>query len=252
MKTKANNFFVYKNMKTFLSTLFLGILFVGLFQINYASLLPIKKIRAQGEFINVTEKMILDAIRNDVISGYLKINVQELQTKIEKLAWVKLASVRRVWPDSIVVTIKEQKAFAIWNDNGLLNEVGEQFKPKIISDKKLPVLSGPEKLNIKVMNEYKIFEAQLNRINLSIDEFNLDDRRAIYIQLSNDIKISLGRNEYQKKLKRFITAYKLNLRKYSNNIEYIDMRYTNGFAIKLKETTQTKNAKNVLRSGVDV
>ncbi len=242
----------FKGTKTIVSTVVVALVALMINQINFDSILPIKKIRAQGEFENVTEKMILDAIKNDVIGGYLKVNVHKLQAKIEQLAWVKVAAVKRVWPDSIVVTIKEQKAQAIWKNTGLLNELGEKFKPVKISELELPVLSGPENLNVKVMNEYKFFESQLNKIDLSINEFNLDDRRAIYINLTNNIKISLGRSDYQLRLKRFITAYDLNLKKYSDKIEYVDMRYTNGFSIKWKENTQAAQAENILRGVLDV
>ncbi len=242
----------FKGTKVIVSTVIAAILVLMINQINFNTVLPIKKIRAQGEFENVTEEMILSAIKNDVIGGYLKVNVHKLQTKIEKLAWVKIAAVKRVWPDSIVVTITEQKAQAIWKNSGLLNEFGEKFKPKKISKYELPILSGPENLNVKVMNEYKFFESQLNKIDLSINEFNLDDRRAINMNLSNNIKISLGRSEYQKRLMRFITAYDLSLKKYADKIEYVDMRYTNGFSIKWKENTQAAQAENGLRGVLDV
>ncbi len=260
MKAKANNTRLHKSKKSkadskagynvnkyIFTTLFVGLLVFVFFQINFGVVLPIKKIRAQGEFVNVTEKMILDAISNDVDGGYFRVNVHNLKHKIEQLAWVKEASVRRVWPDSVVVTIEEQKAFAYWKDKGFLNQAGEYFEPKNIKSLKLPVLIGPENLNIKVMNIYKIFKLKLEKIDLSIAEINLDDRRAIYLQLSNNIKISLGRIEYETRLMRFITAYKINLKKYSNKIDYVDMRYTNGFSIKWKDNTQAADAGNVLK-----
>jgi cell division protein FtsQ len=262
MKAKAKNKKSHKNnnssldkvkgknsRKFVISTLFIGLLALAIYQINFDALLPIKKIRAQGEFENVTEKMILDAISDDVDGGYLRVNVHKLQLEIEQLAWVKEASVRRVWPDSVVVTIKEQKAHAYWKNTGLLNESGEYFEPKNIATLELPILSGPKKLNVKVMNIYKDFKMQLDKVGLNINEINLDDRRAIYLELSNDIKISLGRIEYDTRLKRFISAYRINLKKYSDNIDYVDMRYTNGFSIKWKENTQAAKAENVLMGG---
>ncbi len=239
--------------KRFIGIVVVVLVFIMLFlQINFNTLLPIKKIRAQGEFIKVTEKMILDAITNDVHGGYLKVNVHHLKTEIEQLPWVKIAAVRRVWPDSIVVTIKEQKAYAIWKSNALLNELGEKFEPKLIETNNLPFLNGPDNLNIKVMNEYKAIEAQLNTVGLTVSEFHLDARRAVNIKLTNSIQISLGRKQYQLRLKRFITAFKLSLRKHAKNIKYVDMRYTNGFSIKWKENTQAAKAENVLRGVLDV
>ncbi|MFV2059812.1 MAG: cell division protein FtsQ/DivIB [Gammaproteobacteria bacterium] len=253
MKAKAKNKNSQKEITTnnFIRKIILVALCIGLLtgvlsQISFDAILPIKKIRAQGEFINVTEKMILDAISDDVNGGYLRVNVHGLKLKIEELAWVKEAAVRRVWPDSVVVTIKEQTAYAFWKNNGLLNEQGEYFEPVNITALKLPVLMGPENIKEKVMTVYQELEDQLNKVELSVSEFKLDDRRAIYLQLSNDIKISLGRNEYRKRLMRFITAYKIDLKKYSNKIDYVDMRYTNGFSIKWKENTQATNAGNML------
>jgi len=241
-----------KNRKLIMSSLITILAIVAIGQINFDAILPIKKIRAQGEFINVTENMILDAITNDIKAGYLNVNVHKLQNKIEKLAWVKFAAVRRVWPDSIVVTITEQKAYAFWKNNSLLNEFGEQFKPKTITELTLPKLNGPDNLNLKVMSEYKNIARQLNEVNLSINEFTLDARRAINLSLSNDIKISLGRTNSEIRLKRFITAYKVSLQLQSKKIDYVDMRYTNGFSIKWKENTQAAKAADVLKGKLDV
>ncbi len=46
-----------------------------------------------------------------------QIHLKELQTKLEKLPWVRTAIVERYWPDTIKITIKEKMPLALWQNS---------------------------------------------------------------------------------------------------------------------------------------
>ena len=72
------------------------------------------------------------------------------------------ASVRRVWPDRLVIQLDEQLPVARWGDSALLNNEGKAFKPQNIgSFSELPRLSGPERAKRKVMRQYQQFSGLL-------------------------------------------------------------------------------------------
>ncbi len=65
----------------------------------------------------------LDIERGD---SMFKINTDLAQNRLEKIGWVSKASVYRMFPNTILVDIKERKPFAIWQRGGRLSIVDEK------------------------------------------------------------------------------------------------------------------------------
>lgn len=198
--------------------------------------LPVNKIRVHGEFINVNEAMLHSAVTNVVAGGYFNVDVDNVRKVVEKLPWVSEASVRRVWPDTLSVSIAEQKPVAISKKIGLINASGDVFKPeKKLAISKLPVFEGEQKLNKLMLSKYH----ELNQLLISIDKkivyLKLDARHALELTLDNSLKVVLGRDDTINRLERFILIYHKVLAKHIGDIEVIDLRYTNGMAISWKK-----------------
>lgn len=54
------------------------------------------------------------AIGADEGDALMKMDLQAIRERVEKLGWVSNARVSRNWPDTLFVQIKERKPFAIW------------------------------------------------------------------------------------------------------------------------------------------
>ena len=213
----------------------LSLLVMGLMKANEPGFMPIEKIRAQGEFINLTEAMLLSQAGN-IQGGYFNINVGSVQQKIESLAWVDRAYVRRLWPDTLMITVVEQKAQACWDDKGLINARGELFFP----DRKtfpagLPKLSGPDGTHGQLLEDYKNMSRIMAETGLLIQRISMDARRSLTLHFDNGMKILLGRVAHYVRLERFMRIYKKLLVTEINQLQQIDMRYTNGFTILRKQ-----------------
>ena len=217
------------------SAAIISLVVLGIMKLNDPSLLPIEKIRAQGSFVNLTEKMLVSKAGH-ISGGYFNIDVRSVQENIESLPWVDKAYVRRMWPDTLMITVSEQQAKAWWGDKGLINARGELFMP----DRKtfpvgLPVLSGPDESHKQLLEHYMTMSQTLLETGLVIQQLSMDARRSLTIHFENGLKIFLGRDEHYARLDRFMRMYKRILVTEISRIQQIDMRYTNGFTISRKQ-----------------
>ena len=207
--------------------------------------LPVNKIRVHGAFENVDEKMLHRAVSGVVAGGYFNVDVERVREVVEQLPWVSESSVRRVWPDTLSVSIVEQKPIAISKGLGLINANGDIFKPE---GKKLPaslpVFEGSQHLNKLMLSKYHEMNNLLVVIGRKITHLRFDARHALEINLDNGLKVVLGRDDIEKRLERFINIYKKTLASRASDIDVIDLRYTNGMAISWK--IKIKNNKGML------
>ena len=84
------------------------------------------------------------------------------------------------------------------------------------------------------------YKPEFASIGLSIRKVTVTSRRAWRIRLSNGIEVRLGRSNMDFRVSRLVKIYKSVLGKNSKNVHAIDMRYTNGFAVKWKSGRKIK------------
>lgn len=205
---------------------------LGLVQIQQPDTLPIRKIHAQGTFEHISENALRSVVGQTLAGGYFTVNVDEVQHAVTALPWVAEASVRRVWPDTLAISVTEQQAIAQWAKGGLVNQQGVLFKPEVITfPMNLPVLDGPVGMERNLTEYYRLAQKIIEPLSLHIHQLHMDSRHAIRLKLSNGIELILGREHTQSRLQRFARVYSKVLATRSADIERIDMRYSNGLAV---------------------
>lgn len=220
--------------------LLLFIMMLGLLveQLVDPSTLPIRKIRVSGALVHVNESMLNKAVMGKVSGGYFNVEVAAIREAVEQLPWVKTASVRRVWPDAIMINVMEQQPLAIWTSGGLLNTEGELFHPDTKSyPQGLLLFSAPSGMELAATELYRDIVFQLASTKLLFSHLQLDDRRAVKLHLNNGIELVLGREEQLLRLQRFMKIYEQTLAAHAARIKRIDLRYSNGMAVQWKTTT---------------
>lgn len=222
-----------------------AILFYAENHLSHPQTLPVNKIRVHGAFVNVDEAMLHRAIAGVIAGGYFNVDVEHVREVVEQLPWVHKASVRRVWPDTLSVSVVEQKPVAISKSFGLINQKGEVFKPvNMLSTETLPVFEGSVEANKIMLQKYYEMNAMLAEINRKITYLKFDARYALELKLDNGVKVVLGRDNTETRLKRLTRIYNKILLARINDIESVDLRYTNGMAIGWKKNI--KNTKDML------
>lgn len=204
----------------------------GVVELRKPGTLPIKKIHAVGSFVKVDETMLRAVIAKVLDGGYFAVNVSEVQQAVESLAWIKSASVSRIWPDTISINVVEEQATAVWARGGLVNQQGAIILPFEKSyPAGLPDFNGPVGMERNMTEFYKQARDVIGSLGLEIKSLNLDSRGAYVLELSNDIELLLGKEHIQSRLDRFARVYKKVLVKRATEIAKIDMRYSNGLAV---------------------
>ncbi|MDQ7090813.1 MAG: cell division protein FtsQ/DivIB [Methylococcales bacterium] len=200
-----------------------------------ADLLPIKYVRIAGIYQHIVKDDIKQALLKQVLTGFLNADMQAIQIELLDLPWIAQVKVRRIWPDTIEVKIYEQYPIARWGDIGLLNEDGDLFIPDNLAKfNKLPLLKGPEGLEKKLMPMMKRLQGLLAQQSLVLQTFNVNDRRAWDLRLSNGLKLRLGQKNPLKKLNRFLITLPILKKNQRRAIEKVDLRYSNGYAVTWK------------------
>ena len=88
---------------------------------------PLKKLRISGEFIQVSDQALREAVKDDAGIGFFAVDLDRLRDRVEALPWVARAEVRKQWPDTLLIRVIERKAVARWGEDRLLSADGEIF-----------------------------------------------------------------------------------------------------------------------------
>lgn len=211
---------------------------------------PFKVLRVEGSFEHVTTPQLSAIIGPYAADGFFETDVQAIKQALEDLPWVARASVRRVWPDVLHVTVMEERAAARWGSEGLVNPAGEVFYPaeRAAELQNLPLLEGPPRTSVQVMNAYVKLTGQLSPLGLGVTRLSMDARRAWQLTLNNGMKLTLGRKDSERQIERFVRFYPGTLDGRIADVEEVDLRYSNGFAVQWRlsgsDAARRPGAKN--------
>ncbi len=193
----------------------------------------ITQVSVTGRFQRVSAGEVEQAVKARVREmGLISVDLAAVQRAVEQLPWVDSATVERQWPRALNIRVAEQVAAARWGANGLLNTRGELF----ISEARhippeLPRLSGPRGTEAEVARRYLAAQGQLLEAGMRLTAVRLDARGAWEFDLDNGITVRLCRRQVEERFQRFVQAGVSQIASHASDINYIDMRYTNGFAI---------------------
>jgi len=151
---------------------------------------------------------------------------------VQALDWVDRANVGRQWPDTLIVRVTEHQAAARWGASALLNVRGELFTEQSQHQfPELPSLAGPSGSERDVARRYLAVRGKLAEADLTLESLELDERGSWRLVLGGGQEIRLGRRDIDERLYRFFDIVAPALAAQLGRVEYLDLRYTNGFAV---------------------
>lgn len=204
----------------------------GLTALTWALDRPVRVISMDGSFQRVSPGQIEKAVAPYARAGFMSADLDDIQRAVETLAWVEHARIQRRWPNSLHVTVIEQTAAARWGESGLLNTRGQLFvRSATHVPAELPRLSGPEGTESQVAQRYLAVQGRMLEAGMRIAALRLDERGAWEMDLDSGVTVRLGRRDVDARLDRFIRTASQVISHRLNDITYVDMRYSNGFAI---------------------
>ena len=182
-------------------------------------------------------------LRNGVIGkikgNFFTTNLEQVRTAFESVPWVRRATVRREWPDQLIVEVEEHEALGTWGEDGrLLSVKGDVFTANLAEadeDHALPEFAGPEGSEHEVLARFAELRTWFAPLKLLPESLSLSSRYAWTVKLDNGMSVALGREQDKTTLKtrveRLVSVYGQLAGLIPNGIDTIDMRYPNGMAL---------------------
>ncbi len=192
----------------------------------------ITSIEISGPFQRVSALQIEEAISGQVGAGFVGADLELIREDIVAHPWIDQARVARRWPSRLSITVTEQVPAAVWGEDGLLNTRGDLFITGLQRvPPELPRLSGPDDKSSEVAERYLKVREQLLPAGLDLKSIHLDARGSWNMILANGVEIRLGRRDVASRTDLFLDVVANIITSRASDIDYVDMRYGNGFTI---------------------
>ncbi len=191
----------------------------------------LREVRIAGALRHVSAVELESAVRAHLHGTFFTFDIAALRAAFERVAWVRKAQVRRHWPDRLEVTLEEHVPYARWGEAELVNTQGEVFRADYANP--LPVFVGPAGSATEIAIQYEHFRRTLAAAGRTPVFVQVSPRRAWQIRLDDGLVVELGRTDVESRLARFVAAYDRTVARVGRRIEYVDLRYANGFAARV-------------------
>lgn len=193
----------------------------------------LREVRIDGELKHVTREQVEDVVRREIGGGFFTVNLAVARSAFERLPWVRGANVRRQWPARLDVALEEHVPIARWGSAALVNTHGEVFRAAY--DGELPVFVGPEGAAREIAIQYRYFQRSLGTIGQAPVQVQVNPRRAWQVKLQSGLTLELGRENIEARLARFVALHERTIGRLGRRVDYVDLRYANGFAVRIPE-----------------
>jgi cell division protein FtsQ len=195
--------------------------------------LPIRQVRIEGEFRQLSQPELQAIVLEHLRGGFFSVNMVAVRDAVRTEPWVREVWVQRVWPDALQVSVREQVAVARWGEIGLVSQSGDYFEPdaaRQVAD--LPVLIGPDGTQEQMVAKLNLAQELLAPLGLQLERLEVSERRAWSFTTVSGLEVVLGRDDFERRLRRFVDLVPHSLGDRLGEAAYVDMRYTNGFAVR--------------------
>ena len=206
----------------------------------------IQKVSITGDLRYTKEKQLTKSLEPLTKTSILFVDLNLIQNHLEAIPSIHRAKIRRHWPYRLDIHLTEQSPIARWGSSKLINNQGEIFESSGNSNDwiHLPRLDGPRGTAAEVIAIYRKIKEVLNQTGEYVSSLKTGGLGQLEITLNGGTKLFLKKENFLFGLRRFISlSDRLNFQ--DRDIERVDLRYVNGFAIALKEKTLSAEAENL-------
>lgn len=191
---------------------------------------------------HVNELTVRNGVVGKLKGNFFTANLDQVRNVFEAVPWVRRATVRREWPNELIVDVEEHEALGTWGEDGrLLSVKGDVFTANLAEADEdrtlpLPAFDGPPGSEKEVLARFAELRGWFAPIKLAPEALSLSSRYAWTVKLDNGMSVALGREQDRTTLKsrvqRLVGIYpQLVARLQEGHIDSIDMRYPNGLAL---------------------
>lgn len=214
----------------------------------------IARIVVEGELLHNNAVTLRANVAPHLTGNFFTIDLKDAREAFEQVPWVRQAEVRREYPNSLRVILHEHEPQAYWGPEtgtAMVNTMGEVFEANVgeVEREGLPRLSGPEGSAVEVLRMYYALDPVFTAIGAPVDALTWRDRGSWLVQLDNGASIELGSGkpeEVLQRTQRFVRTLPQITQQYQRTteaLEYADLRYPDGYALRLRGVTTVSREK---------
>jgi cell division protein FtsQ len=204
---------------------------------KFKTYFPIKSVSVYGAQ-HMDRESMQQAVMPLVNKGFFAVDVDSIKDRLLQSPWVSSVVVQRTWPNKVLITIVERSATARWNNSSLLSDNGEIFNPEASSyPEGIPQLIGAEGQQLEVLQHYKKLNRLLSILHFKIARLELTPEHAWSVALDNGMKLNIGYKDVLTRMSHFVKVYPKIIGNKNAEVDTIDLRYSNGLAVKWKTIT---------------
>ncbi len=220
---------------------------------------PFKQMLIQSRLAQIDPSAIRQKLQDSINGNYFSLDLNQIEQELKQLPWVFDISVRRRWPDTLIVSVEEIQPVAHWGLDKWINIDGELVSIQPGGENLvLPKLSGHRQDSLIIWKHFRRWQGWFSTTGLKLESLKLDNRHSWLLGLSlTDLarsRFSTDQNKMAQdkmimdiivdgdasdaKLKRLIGVLKLQDFSNLQDIMTIDLRYPNGFAMRRKPESE--------------
>lgn len=202
-----------------------------------ADVFPVKNVLVSGNY-NLEESEIIGAVNIRSGESLFRLSLDEVETRLKKNAWIKKVSLRKQFPDTIMIDVEEAVPRALLRFDGhmfLVNQSGNVLEEiKSESTPFLPVIVGidPEKDSGGILEALKLIRVLAEKGILSRKESVEIMLKAYGLVMNMDGEyVKVGYGGYAEKLGRWKNLEE-EIRRKNISVDYVDLRFENEVIVK--------------------
>jgi cell division protein FtsQ len=232
----------------------------GVWWISQRPMFTLRTVRVESMYgiglKHVNELTVRNGVVGRIKGNFFTANLDQVRGVFEAVPWVRRATIRREWPNELIVDVEEHEALGTWGEDGrLLSVKGDVFTANLAEadeDHALPAFDGPAGSEKEVLARFSELRGWFAPIKLVPESLQLSGRYAWTVKLDNGMSVALGREQDKNTLKgrvdRLVGVYpQLVARLQEGHIDTIDMRYPNGLALASSALMVPKDASKPVK-----
>lgn len=215
----------------------------------------IAELKIKGKFEYLAVSKVEELVREQDLGNFFSVELDQIKAKVEELAWVQSADVRREWPNSLSISVTEHKPAMRWGKNKWVSTSGAVVElPNELKAPNAIVLHGSEAQAKRILLQAATWKKELNSYGLDLRDVRLSGSEAWTLDLrfevlDSNFKLLLGHENVAARLARFKTLFKTQLQFSEYSLQRVDARYPDGLAVKHGKTKLNIDKTAMLHSG---
>jgi cell division protein FtsQ len=200
-------------------------------------LFTVNALEVRGQLEHISESAVRNTVVRQMRGTLFTADLGQIKRLAETIPWVRRAQASRIWPNTVVLTLEEHKAFARLNNERLVNNFGEVFDVNM-SDVEgashLPLFRGDVQVAARMVSRYVELDTWLRTVDSPLSILTLSDRLSWSVSLRNGVAIELGRDTspglVQQRVGRLAATWG-DLSRRAGIPSKIDLRYADGYTV---------------------